>query len=213
MENYQNDYEQQDGSAGKELKHHMNDARIETRIAIFCAIILAMSVMFQMIDPQLGSFVFNIMWPTMVLSIVVLCYKIIFGYDPLTLIAIVLAYIALLGLSFNERYVIFCASTALFMVFILKVFVFLFVRGYDREQNPAVYVLIGILLPVLVGTMLYLNKTKVNSWLSERFEYFEDNGYSANNTMEEQEREPIFMPTTNGQEQGGRYVPPHMRKK
>jgi len=225
MEEFEKQHSQdqhEDGRAGKELKERIASAQFEIRIAIFCFVILILSLLFRIVDPNLGAFVFDIMWPTAILSIVVACYKSIFGYDPLTLIAIAVAYIALLGSSFGERYVVFCALTALFMLFILKIFVFFFVPDFDRDKNPAVYISVGVLLPVLMFTLLFLNKGKVNTWLSQRFEYFEENGVSGNVT-EVPEREPVFVPSTssesssgtgaNGQAKEDKFIPPHMRKK
>lgn len=121
-----------------EFKQAVRDTSYAVKIGIFCAIIAALTFPYELFDPAIADIVRKISVVTLIMNIIIITFKYIFGTikDPLSIVALISMYFsllsfALLGWSKETRWL----GSIVFVVIVVKIAIFIFGSKKPKVSN------------------------------------------------------------------------------
>ena len=112
-----------------DFKQAVRDTSYAVKIGIFCAILAALTFPYEMIDPIIAEIVRRFSIVTLIMNIVIITFKYVFGTikDPLSIVALISMYLAFLSYAFFgfDRWTKWTGSVV-FVVIVVKVAIFIF---------------------------------------------------------------------------------------
>lgn len=121
-----------------DFKQAVRDTSYAVKIGIFCAIIAALTVPYEIIDPVIAEIVRRFSLVTLIMNIVIITFKYIFGTikDPLSIVALISMYLALLSYAFfGWDKLTRLTATVVFAVIVIKIAVFIFGSKKPKEAR------------------------------------------------------------------------------
>ena len=120
------------------IRSKLNQAAMELKIAVFCGVIMGLSIVYKMIDPNLGKIISNLAIATFCMSLIVFVYKFIFGRMGIVVILTFISlYTASLGVVFKMSEVIYGGIVFVLLLIAIKAFIWIFFKKKPTsEEQP-----------------------------------------------------------------------------
>ena len=111
------------------IREKLNNAALELKIAVFCAVIMVLSGVYKVIDPRLGDVINNLAIATFGMSVAVFVYKLIFGSFNITVMLVFLSlYIASIGVIIDEGILSYGGIVFSLLAVAVKAFTWIFFK-------------------------------------------------------------------------------------
>lgn len=118
------------------IRSKLNQAAMELKIAVFCGVIMGLSIVYKMIDPNLGKIISNLAIATFCMSLIVFVYKFIFGSMGIVVILIFLStYVTSLGVVFQISEVVYGGIVFMLLLIALKAFIWIFFKKKPKSEE------------------------------------------------------------------------------
>lgn len=118
------------------IRSKLNKAAMELKIAVFCGVIMGLSIVYKMIDPNLGKIISNLAIATFCMSLIVFVYKFIFGSMGIVVILILLStYVTSLGVVFQISEVVYGGIVFILLLIALKAFIWIFFKKKSKLEE------------------------------------------------------------------------------
>ena len=118
------------------IRSKLNQAAMELKIAVFCGVIMGLSIVYKIIDPNLGKIISNLAIATFCMSLIVFVYKFIFGSMGIVVILIFLStYVTSLGVVFQISEVIYGGIVFILLLIALKAFIWIFFKKKPKSEE------------------------------------------------------------------------------
>ena len=120
-----------------DIREKINNAVMELKIALFCAILTGLSYIYKIIDPVMGDIICKFSILTLCTSILVFFYKLIFGsISNLFSIVIFLGiYVIGCGVILHEGLLIQVGTIAAFLSCAIKAFIWIFIKKIQPSEE------------------------------------------------------------------------------
>lgn len=116
--------------------NRVTNAVIEIKVSVFCAVIAGLSIVYKIIEPELGDVFFKIALVTFCLSLSFAIYKMIFGNlgGPFVVMFFLFMYIAAVGHTLGIGEMVKWGVSLGLIVIAIKAFIIIFVSK-TRKSN------------------------------------------------------------------------------
>ncbi|MBR4695961.1 MAG: hypothetical protein IKO94_07765 [Selenomonadaceae bacterium] len=120
-----------------DIREKINNAAMELKIAVFCAVILGLSYVYKIIDPNMGDMICKVSVLTFITSILIFFYKIVFGKSLGLFATVIFAciYITGIGVIIREGLIIQIGIITVLLFCAIKSFIWIFIKKKSNTED------------------------------------------------------------------------------